>query len=101
MINLEPLRERWITERPIYEALAHHVENVVKRDLQTRGVPCSVAARAKEVPSLLRKLLRRSSTDPYESITDKAGVRVIIPFAGHAPAVDNAIRARFEIRKHE
>src|SRR5436190_16165155 len=101
MIDLEPIRERWISERPVYGALGQHVRTLLKTDLQRRGLLCSVDARPKDVASLLKKVLRKSYRSPYDEIHDKAGIRVIVTFAGDVPVVEEVIRARFEVEAYE
>ncbi|MBI4219915.1 MAG: hypothetical protein HY682_07230 [Chloroflexi bacterium] len=101
MIDLEPIRERWIAERPGYAALAEHIRTLLKPDLQRRGLLCSLDARPKEVASLLKKVLRKDYGAPYEDVHDKAGVRVIVTLADDVPAVVETIRERFEVKHFE
>src|SRR5437868_6010477 len=98
MIDLEPIRERWIAERPAYGALGEQVRTLLKADLQQRGLLCSIDARPKDVASLLKKVLRKSYGSPYDEIHDKAGIRVIVTFAGDVPVVEEVIRGRFEVK---
>jgi ppGpp synthetase/RelA/SpoT-type nucleotidyltranferase len=99
--DLEVLRERWLAERPIYAALGEHIQALLKTDLRRRGLLYSVEARAKDVASLLKKVLRKSYSAPYDEIDDKAGIRVIATFADDVPVVEQVIRARFEVQKYE
>jgi ppGpp synthetase/RelA/SpoT-type nucleotidyltranferase len=101
MIDLEPIRERWIADRPVYTALAEHIRTLLKAELQRRGLLCSVDARPKEVASLLKKVLRKSYSAPYEDIHDKAGIRVVVSFAADVATVEEVIRQRFRVERYE
>lgn len=54
-----------------------------------RGITCEVTARAKEVNSFRDKIYRKRYADPWKEITDKAGIRVVVPHRGLlAPALE-------------
>jgi len=99
--DLDSIRERWISERPIYQTLADHIRDLLRGDLQRQGILCSVEGRAKDVASLLKKVMRKSYASPYEEIHDKAGVRVIVAFSGEVAIVENAVQRRFQVDRYE
>jgi ppGpp synthetase/RelA/SpoT-type nucleotidyltranferase len=100
-VSLQVLREQWVTARPLYEEFAQYVSIVVAEATRARGLSCDVTHRAKEVHSFLKKAIRKSYASPFEEITDKAGVRVIVTFLDSFNAVTGAIEDQFEILKTE
>jgi ppGpp synthetase/RelA/SpoT-type nucleotidyltranferase len=87
MSDVETARKRWIIERPEYEAFAECVKKRLKQMLKPGGFWFEVSARAKEIDSLVKKLLKKSH-HTYESLPDKVGARVIVRFrADISPAL--------------
>jgi len=72
-------KERPRIERAV-EATRAHLEHHTAR----KGVDCQVIARAKELTSFNAKAHspRKNYADPWKEITDKAGVRIIVPRIG-------------------
>src|SRR6266508_2606856 len=99
--NLEALRQRWITERPIYEQLAGHVRDTINQQARHRGIYCVVESRAKEVSSFLKKVLRKDYESPYDAIGDKAGVRITVMYPDAVSDAERLVRDLFHIRKYE
>ena len=83
------MRDAYIAERPRYERLTHAVVELVSVGLVTSGVPASVSGRTKDVHKLVIKAMKRDSLD-YESIGDKAGVRITV---GYADLIEDACEA--------
>jgi ppGpp synthetase/RelA/SpoT-type nucleotidyltranferase len=92
----EELRSRWIAERPMYEAFARCVRDQIKGLARQRGIVCSVDCRAKEVDSLLKKQLIKKYASPWEQIVDKAGVRIILPYADTVPDAQRIVEQAFD-----
>src|SRR5258708_7232114 len=101
MSDLEAIRERWIAERPMYEALGFFVQDRLERETRRRGLLCEHSARAKDVDSLLKKALRKRYDLPYAAIHDKAGVRVVVTYADDVTVVDNIVQDHFHIHVRE
>jgi ppGpp synthetase/RelA/SpoT-type nucleotidyltranferase len=99
-MTLEEFRTRWIAERPMYQAFAACVQDKLRGELKNAGILCEVSARAKEVSSLLTKVIRKDYTE-YEQVTDKAGIRIIAGFPDCSDAIDAAIRATCDVQKYE
>lgn len=97
-MDLFALRKRWEAERPRYEALARHIKDRLSILTLGAGIPCEITYRAKEVDSLLKKQLRYGFADPWEEIWDKAGIRIIIPYAEATEKVCALIRDNFVLR---
>ncbi|MEV5676462.1 hypothetical protein [Streptomyces sp. NPDC052179] len=57
------------------QATEAHLQYVTAR----RGITCEVTSRVKEASSFKNKIYRKGYTDPWKQITDKAGIRVIVP----------------------
>jgi ppGpp synthetase/RelA/SpoT-type nucleotidyltranferase len=100
MSRLEDLAQEYAAEQPRHERLAQVVAAKCKEAVARQGILCDVSHRAKEVDSFVKKALRLDRAgkpkygDPLRQITDKAGVRVIVPLNVDVdPAVDAICRA--------
>jgi ppGpp synthetase/RelA/SpoT-type nucleotidyltranferase len=58
------------------------------------GIYAEISARAKDVPSLVKKLIVKKHLT-YETLPDKAGVRVIVRYRSEVPVAQAAIQAAF------
>ncbi len=102
-LDLVALREAYRAERPRYKELARYVAERLVAGLQVQGVKVAVEHRSKDVPNFLRKAIKKyredpvQHADPLRSITDKAGVRVIIPHLQARKAVRETIEASFAV----
>ncbi|MGG6265432.1 GTP pyrophosphokinase [Leptolyngbya sp. AN03gr2] len=101
VVNVDSLRQRYESERPVYEQMAHFVQDELKRKLLPHGISCIFEARAKEVESFLRKALLKSYTSPFEQIKDKAGVRIILTYLDDVEQVKEAISKSFLVQNVE
>lgn len=71
-------RQEWPRIKTAVEATAAHLSHRTA----SKGITCEVTSRAKEISSFNTKVYRKGYTDPWQQITDKAGVRVIVPHSG-------------------
>jgi ppGpp synthetase/RelA/SpoT-type nucleotidyltranferase len=98
MEDLQAARQRWQQEQPRYQefldAAAAALEGLLRKD----GVYGQVTKRTKAADSLLKKLLRKPN-HTYDSLSDKAAMRVVVRYAGELPAVRAIIEAYFVILK--
>jgi ppGpp synthetase/RelA/SpoT-type nucleotidyltranferase len=78
MSSTEEARRRWIEEKDSYEDFAELIAERVKVAIQARGIWCDTSSRAKDVPSLVKKLLKQKHT--YEFLPDKAGARCVVRY---------------------
>ncbi|MGX1784930.1 hypothetical protein ACWIGF_27830 [Streptomyces diastaticus] len=87
-------QERPRIERAVLGTKAH-LENLLAR----KGIDCQLIARAKELTSFNAKAQspRKGYVDPWKEITDKAGVRVIVPHAGLLDPVLEVIKENLQI----
>jgi ppGpp synthetase/RelA/SpoT-type nucleotidyltranferase len=93
MSNLEEARLQWLEERPQHQEFASILESRLRDLLSTLGVWFSVEVRAKEVDSLIKKLMRGHHS--YESLPDKVGVRVILRYRKDVPKIVEEITKAF------
>jgi putative GTP pyrophosphokinase len=78
MSDTEEPRKKWIKERATYEDFSKLIANRLKVAVQANGIWCESGARAKDVPSLIKKLLKGKHT--YETLPDKAGARCVVRY---------------------
>ena len=99
--DLEAVRQTYLQQQPIYEDLATHVADALRRDTRERGILCEVDSRSKGVASLVKKAIRKRYLDPLKQIRDKAGVRVVVRYPDALGSIDALIQERFEVKHHE
>jgi len=88
MSSVEAARKKWIKERPQYEEFGKIVAARLTEALKPGGFWFEVSARAKEIDSLVKKLLKKRRHS-YNSLPDKVGARVILRFrADIQPALE-------------
>ena len=93
MLNSERVEilTRYVSERPLYEELAEHVDSTIQDAMSEYGIPCTVTHRVKDVRSLAPKLVTRS----YDEIGDKAGVRVVVHFPWMLKEAEELVKSLF------
>ena len=79
MTDVEQSRQRWIQERPTYEAFGELVKRRLELSLKPLGIWFAVSARAKEIDSFVKKLLLKQHYT-FDNLPDKVGVRIIIRY---------------------
>jgi ppGpp synthetase/RelA/SpoT-type nucleotidyltranferase len=93
MNDFEEDRKRWIADRPAFEEFGREVAGRLSKVLRNHGILSRVESRAKEVDSLVRKLITKQK-HTYESLSDKSGVRVILRFKDE---INTALSAAAEV----
>lgn len=82
MSGAQDLRSEYAAVFPEYERLASRIQELLRPRLNAAGLRAiEIAARAKEPDSFVMKAIRKRYADPMKAIGDKAGVRLILPFA--------------------
>jgi|ERR1035441_5432887 ppGpp synthetase/RelA/SpoT-type nucleotidyltranferase len=79
MTNLEEARTNWLREQPAFGEFAARLRDVLRVEVRRAGILAEVTSRAKEMDSLIKKLIRKPE-HTYESLGDKAGLRVIVRY---------------------
>ena len=97
MIDREELRRQWEAERPLYDRLSKLVKMQIQRESQQRGIYCTVTSRVKETDSFIKKAVRKSYSDPYYDIRDKAGVRVVCTYRDSLPQIEGLTNDLFQV----
>ncbi|MCW2999175.1 MAG: hypothetical protein JWN65_2724 [Solirubrobacterales bacterium] len=85
------VQQSFSEQRPNYEHLAKTLGEALKERLAARGLDTIVLWRAKDILSFAKKALRKGYADPIAEIGDKAGVRVIVHYAGDVPVVEEIV----------
>jgi ppGpp synthetase/RelA/SpoT-type nucleotidyltranferase len=94
-MDAEAARIKYLKERDRYEKLASQVANEISRRMSECHIPCEVSSRAKAVSSFVKKALAKNNyQDPWQEITDKAGVRVVFEHPGD---LDKALKEIQEV----
>ena len=100
MNAIESARARWIAERPSHARFAVEMEQRLRVIVAEAGVAAEVSARAKEVYSLVKKLLAKPHLS-YETLTDKVGARVVVRYLSETSKILKAVKDHFEVGKIE
>jgi len=79
MNSLEEARKLWLVEQPAFREFAFYLRDTLKSQIRSAGILAEVTSRAKELDSLIKKLILKPE-HTYESLGDKAGVRVIVRY---------------------
>ncbi len=77
MTTLEEARKLWLQERSAFEEFGTHLRETLEPEVRRAGIRAEVTSRAKDLDSLIKKLILKPEHN-YESLGDKAGVRVIV-----------------------
>src|SRR6266404_356548 len=94
MINLNEARKRWRLEQPVYEQFGKLVADRVKVAVKARGIWCETSYRAKEIHSLVKKLLKEKHT--YETLPDKVGARCMLRYVSDVDVVVSMVLELFD-----
>ena len=99
----EELRDRYIEARPHYEALVRLVAEAIREAAREQDLQCQVTGRTKSVRSFIRKALERDKgySDPFNDITDKAGVRVVARYPWLLGDLETLVESRFRVLSHD
>ena len=101
MTDLERLRLQWEEERETYGSLCVVVAKNVQIASQNHGIVCTVTSRVKETDSLIKKAVRKSYTNPFADIHDKAGVRVVCTYRDSLLQLEDLIYDLFDVCSYE
>ena len=90
MSDYQRLQNEYAAVYSDYKRLAALVKKLLRERLDAAGLRLvEVSARPKDPGSFVKKALRKGYADPMQAIGDKAGVRLVLPFArDRDPAVE-------------
>lgn len=89
---------RFLEQRPDYEQLCTEIAYILNKKLKAQNIETSaVVWRAKTLNSFLNKLGRKKYTDPFQDITDFAGVRVVCLYLKDIPSIERIVNDEFEV----
>lgn len=100
MSSVENARKKWIEERPQYEEFGNLIKTRLNKALKPGGFWFEVSARAKEVDSLVKKLLKKKKHS-YKSLPDKVGARVILRFRSDIQPALDLIKQALIVKKED
>jgi len=90
MADLEAVRKQWFADQDKFQQFAEYISELLARGVQRTGILAQCDYRAKTMESLIRKLIRKPE-HTYESLSDKAGVRIVVRYKHEIdPIVDIA-----------
>jgi ppGpp synthetase/RelA/SpoT-type nucleotidyltranferase len=92
--TLDDARVRWLKERDRYEAFGKIIAAKMNSGVRALGLWCETSSRAKELHSLIKKLLRKPH-HTYDSLSDKVGARCIIRYRDDLARVTEAAQRLF------
>lgn len=95
MIDLELVRKSWLADRPKYDSFSQELVSKLRTELRREGIWAEVSGRAKEVDSLIRKLIKKPHHD-YDSIGDKSGIRIILRYKDEIKPVLELVNSIFD-----
>jgi ppGpp synthetase/RelA/SpoT-type nucleotidyltranferase len=80
--DYEEIQSSYLKVYPAYHRLAACLHRLLRERLDAKGLRLAEAsARAKDPDSFVKKALRKGYPDPLSEIGDKAGARIVVPFA--------------------
>jgi ppGpp synthetase/RelA/SpoT-type nucleotidyltranferase len=98
--DLSDARSRWLSEEPKYDKLQKRVVTILKKKTRSQGiVPLVISGRAKGMPNLLKKILKKGYS--YDRITDKAAARIVVRFRHEVAPALKLVESSFDILSKE
>jgi ppGpp synthetase/RelA/SpoT-type nucleotidyltranferase len=97
---VEDARKRWVADREKYVSFASYVKDQIVVCVKPLGLWSAVSARAKEIDSLEKKLLRKP-THTYDTLPDKVGARVVLRYRSEIKLVLEAVQSAFSCESVE
>jgi ppGpp synthetase/RelA/SpoT-type nucleotidyltranferase len=101
MMTLEEAQARFDQDWERYKNVAEDTATIIRQAAAERHLTCIVEPRAKAVSSFVKKAITKQYLDPWAEITDKAGVRVIVPHSGRLDDARDLVLESFEVIQKE
>lgn len=81
-----------------YKVLSEEVHYIIKKSIDTNRIEiASISSRGKSLESFCEKIHRKHYKDPFQSITDFAGVRIVFLYEKDRKSIETLIERTFEI----
>src|SRR5579871_1426378 len=88
--------KRFVKQRPDYEKLCDEVAYTLRKILEATEIDvANITARAKTLDSFLDKVHRKAYPDPFENMTDFAGVRVVAYYPDQLAQIRGLVTGEF------
>jgi len=94
MTDLDDARKKWLEEHTKFEEFGKLVAVRIEAAVKGLGIWCVVTSRAKEIHSLVKKLLKGKHT--YETLPDKVGARCMLRYLSDVDEVLLVVRQVFD-----
>ncbi len=97
-MDVESLRKEYEQRKAKYERLKDEIIFILEQELEVQQIPIhAITGRLKKFDSLLDKAQRQQSKEPFNTILDICGVRVICLFLSDLKQIGEIIEAKFNI----
>jgi ppGpp synthetase/RelA/SpoT-type nucleotidyltranferase len=96
-MDVEEARADWIRVRGEYHAFAKVLQDMLRAATHDLGIYAEVTARAKEVHSLVKKLILKPHLS-YETLPDKVGARIVVRYRCELDLIETRIREIFNFK---
>src|SRR5438132_7299305 len=89
---------QFINARANYQAICDEVAYILQKRLAAKSVRyAAVTKRAKSLHSFAEKIARKAYKDPFDEVTDLAGVRVVFLYKQDRSVIEKVIETEFEV----
>jgi len=88
----------FLQQREQYQQLCNEVEYIMRKHIAQKGIEIAYTTlRAKTLNSFLDKLSRKSYENPFEEVTDLAGVRVVCLYRSDLAQLEEIVSNEFRV----
>ena len=92
---------RYRQERSRIEVMAELTAAYMRRRAARLHLSCQISSRAKEVSSFIKKAHYKPYADPWKEITDKAGIRIVVPYSSLLDHALDMVTSNFTVVRIE
>ena len=100
IVDLDKIRSQWGDVEELYNRFTSYCKKLTQDALQQHGIISRVENRAKDLRSLLKKVIREGYTS-LDQVGDKAGVRIVAKYQSSLNEIDELIRNEFRVLNFE
>lgn len=101
-MDIESLRQEYDGRKPKYERLKEETMFILEQELQAQHIPYQqVVGRIKPFDSLIDKARRQESDEPFKTVSDVCGVRVICLFISDLLKIEQIVEAKFAVHEKD